>query len=128
MKHAILAIILAICAQSVSAGTMSCQFNKICYVNESCSRTKYSADFIKHEESDAYAIVADASLEAVGIFATQDGRSGSFVSKSAMAMEPYEDIYVLSYSPGGSVLTIVQTDSDDLAEVVVFTGKCGAEQ
>ena len=112
-------------AQGAQAETIACQFDKICELGKRCESTEHAVQFIKHEDNDTYAIVADASIVAVGLYSDHNGQQGTLVSRDVSATSTYEDIYVLSYTQSGNaVMSITGLASNDVPYSGTYTGQC----
>ena len=122
-------LLLSVSSHSVLAETIACQFDKICELGKRCKPADYDVQFIKHEDSDTYAVVADASVEAIGLYAVHDGRQGTLVARNTSAIATHEGIYVLSYAPtGDAILTVTGVAYDNVPYTGSYTGQCEVEK
>jgi hypothetical protein len=122
------AVSLTYAAPAVARTDIVCSFKKLCVSGERrCRSFKYEPRFIRHDDKDIYAIVADASVEAIGVHADIKGEQGTIVSRNASAISPYATIYVLSFTPQSAILTETSVDTGDEPYSATMTGTCQLE-
>ncbi len=121
-------LFIAFCALAPLQGLaneISCHFKKYCETGKRCERTSYRYLFVQHDDGRLYSMIDQelAGLTASGVDVSFDGKSGSIAMKSASALDPYADFWVLSLHKGQAVLTATGFDADE-AYSFTYLGTC----